>query len=390
MNQTTGGFYMDTNKHRGPEKGYNSRAKQSYRKAVWESMHEAIKIANNSDGIPYYILMLPGLSTKEIDTAIRYGLRPDRIILVHESSTQVENNAEWRIKYPQIKYYTGILSSLQEEFKKDKIRFAGANLDFCGNFSSETINEFSSFCDYCSKNQYDHIPVTLGLTVSKGRETPSMVKMLEKLHSRNSPIGLKEKRLEILAREFGFEVKEEKLPYTNKTKKTEINVLVEGDYVHNKAPMGYCVVEYKHPNAFLSQLKERCSKEAASVLKELNKVKVDKKYTCSFNIKTEEDFLSFNTKREALLTACRKFFGKGSCSNLKEWYNMTEGHKTRVKTTIKTFLSRKEALAVQLKLYKYNIDISNGLDFFLSDQRVFKWCGDKQRVVFTDKHWSEK
>ena len=54
---------MDKNIHRGPDKGYNSRAKQAYRKDVWSSMTDAIKIANESDGIPYYILMLPGLST---------------------------------------------------------------------------------------------------------------------------------------------------------------------------------------------------------------------------------------------------------------------------------------------------------------------------------------
>lgn len=380
---------MSTNNHRGPVKGYNSREKQAYRKAVWTSMKDAIKIANESaDGNPYYILMLPGLSTKEIDTAIRFGLRKDRIILVHESEQHVNTEAEWRAKYPEIKYYTGILSGLFDKFKKERINFAGANLDFCGNFSSETIDEYSSFCDYYSKNQTDSLPLTVGVTVTKGRETPSMVKMLEKLHTRNDPIGLNEKRLEILVREFGCELKEDKLdiPYTNKNKKTEVNILVEGAYVHNKAPMAYCVVEYKHARAYLSSLKQKCSDEAKCVFKQISKIKVDKSFSSYISVKSKEDFLKYVEKRNELLQQANKLFGREvTCKNLQTWFRLSDGTRTKAKPLHRTFYSRQEAIELEIKMARYSLDISNGLDFFLSTEKEPNWCEQTNSVVFKSK-----
>lgn len=383
---------MSTNTHRGPVKGYNSREKQAYRKSVWSSMKDAIKIANESaDGYPYYILMLPGLSAKEIDTAIRYGLRKDRIILVHESAEHIEAEAEWRTKYPEIKYYSGILSGLFDKFKEDKIKFSGANLDFCGNFSSETIDEYSAFCDYYSKNQSDNIPLTVGVTVTKGRETPSMVRLLEKLHTRNEPVGLSEKRLEVLVREFGCEIKEEKLdiPYTKKNKKTEVNVLVEGAYVHNKAPMAYCVVEYKHPRAYLNTLKNKCNEEAKHVFKQISKIKVDKKIKSSFGIKSKQEFTEYVAKRDALLQQVQKLFGRDdNCKNLKSWFRLSDGTRTKAKTIHRTFYSREEAFELEIKMAKYSIDISNGLDFFLSTEKEPIWCDETNSVRFkTNRSW---
>lgn len=383
---------MSTNTHRGPVKGYNSREKQAYRKSVWSSMGEAISIANNSqDKDPHYILMLPGLSTKEIDTAIRFGLRKDRIILVHESATHIEAEAEWRTKYPEIKYYSGILSSLFDKFKEDKIKFSGANLDFCGNFSSETIDEYSAFCDYYSKNQSDSIPLTVGVTVTKGRETPSMVRLLEKLHTRNEPVGLSEKRLEVLVREFGCEIKEEKLdiPYTKKNKKTEVNVLVEGAYVHNKAPMAYCVVEYKHPRAYLNTLKNKCNEEATNVLKQISKIKIDKNISSYFGIKSKQEFLNYIEKRGLLLQQVQKLFGRDTtCNNLNTWFRLSDGTRTKAKTVHRTFYSREESINLEIKMAKYSIDISNGLDFFLSTEKEPVWCDETNSVRFkTNRSW---
>lgn len=360
---------MSTNNHRGPVKGYNSREKQAYRKAVWASMKDAIKIANESaDGYPYYILMLPGLSAKEVDTAIRFGLRKDRIILVHESEQHVNTEAEWRTKYPEIKYYTGILSGLFDKFKEDKIKFSGANLDFCGNFSSETIDEYSAFCDYYSKNQSDNIPLTVGVTVTKGRETPSMVRLLEKLHTRNEPVGLSEKRLEVLVREFGCEIKEHHVSYLGVTK-SKINVLVEGAYVHNKAPMAYCVVEYVHPNAFSSNIMNACSQEAEKVFKKF--IKIAPRKLPDFNsIDSLEEFEAYKNKRDELVSVAEPLLSPDwrDCEykNLRQYYSITGGSRTKVKTLAKRFLNKDQLQKFETTLAKYYVYCSTSLDFSLS------------------------
>ena len=361
---------MTTNNHRGPVKGYNSREKQAYRKAVWSSMADAIKVANSSvDGNPYYILMLPGLSTKEIDQATRSGLRKDRIILVHESEEHVNTEAEWRTKYPEIKYYTGLLSSVLDKCKEDKIHFAGANLDFCGNFSSETIDEYSAFCDYYSKNQTDSVPLTVGVTVTKGRETPSMVRMLEKLHTRNSPVGLNEKRLEVLVREFGCEVKEQDVTYIRKTK-TKVDVLIEGAYVHNKAPMAYCVVKYVHPKAFAKELMEACTEEAARVFKEFCKV-APKKLPNINTIKSVVEYNAYKEKRKELVKVAKDILSPhwSECEypNLRSFYSITGGHRTKVKTLAKMFLDDKQFKKFEITLAKFFISANTSLDFSLSE-----------------------
>lgn len=360
---------MSTNTHRGPVKGYNSREKQAYRKSVWSSMDDAITVANNShDRDPYYILMLPGLSTKEIDTAIRFGLRKDRIILVHESAEHIEAEAEWRTKYPEIKYYSGILSGLFDKFKEDKVKFSGANLDFCGNFSSETIDEYSAFCDYYSNHQSDSIPLTVGVTVTKGRETPSMVRLLEKLHTRNEPVGLSEKRLEILVREFGCQIKEHHVSYLGVTK-SKINVLVEGAYVHNKAPMAYCVVEYVHPNAFSSNIMNACSQEAEKVFKKF--IKVAPRKLPDFNsIDSLEEFEAYKNKRDELVSVAEPLLSPdwGDCEykNLRQYYSITGGSRTKVKTLAKRFLNKDQLQKFETTLAKYCVYCSTSLDFSLS------------------------
>lgn len=377
-----------TGVHRGPAKGYNGREKQAYRKAVWSSMSGAIRIANESgDSRPYYILMLPGLSTKEIDVAVKHGLRQDRIILVHESSEHVNTEAEWRVKYPDIKYYTGLLSDVLERCKLNKIQFAGANLDFCGNFSSETIDQYSAFCDYYSKNQYDQTPLTVGVTVTKGRETPSMVRMLEKLHTRNSPIGLNEKRLEVLVREFGVEQKEQEVMYfTNRTTKSSVNILVEGDYVHHKAPMAYCVVEYVQPNAFVNKIMDGCKEEAVKVYKQFAKI-APKKLPDLHKIKNKVDFDKYIQKRVELVEVASKLLAPypkmEGVDNLKRFYSLTGGHRTKVKTLSQRFLGKAELKHFEETLRSYQVYSGTSLDFSISIDKDRELC--KPRALYEQR-----
>lgn len=360
-----------TGVHRGPAKGYNSREKQAYRKSVWAAMKSAIEVANDSsDSRPYYILMLPGLSTKEIDVAIKQGLREDRIFLVHESKEHVENEAEWRVKYPNIAYRTGLLSDVLESCKNSKICFAGANLDFCGNFSSETVDQYSAFCDYCNQNQSSQVPLTVGVTITKGRETPSMVRMLEKLHTRNSPIGLNEKRLEVLVREFGVEQKSEQVMYfRDRDTKTTVNVLTEGAYIHNKAPMAYCVVEYLHPGAFVNRLLKECGKESEKVYKQFKKV-APKKLPNYFKIETKDEFISFIEKRNELLKVAEALLSPdsrvGGIDSLSKFYCLSGGSRTKVKTLSKRFLRKSDLEHFETTLRSYHISSCTSLDFSIS------------------------
>lgn len=334
-------------KHRAPVVGYNSREKQKYRKSVWECMKPTIQ-SMKSTYRPWYILILPGLSTKEIDVALKAGISRENLLLVHESEWHVNNEAEWREKYPDIKYYCGLLSDLIPRFKEDRIFLRGANLDLCGNFSPEMVEQVLSICEYA--DECSPLAFTLGLTMMKGRESTAMVKILEKLKDRGSnPIGLKEKRLEVMLREFGCKVKSEDMPYSFGRLSTNINIVGEGDYVHNKAPMSWVVVEYVSPREQFHRLTDQCEVEAKHVYKEI--LKICKKSNQKL---TREDRIIFYETASKLAGTSNKL-----SPNLRVFYNKTNGHKTRATPLYQRFLSKDDAMNF-MNLYRKN---NFGFDF---------------------------
>lgn len=131
--------------HREPATGYTSDAKQEYREKVWKSFarRKAIHYANVYDNA--YILIMPGLGTEEIDTAVDYGMDPEKIICVHESAAHVAASAKWRKKYPNTPFYCCKISEVMEKLVRDKRYLTGANLDFCNNLSPELIYEVQRF-----------------------------------------------------------------------------------------------------------------------------------------------------------------------------------------------------------------------------------------------------
>lgn len=131
--------------HREPTTGYASDAKQEYREKVWKSFarRKAIHYANVYDNA--FILIMPGLGTEEIDTAVDYGMDPEKIICVHESAAHVAASAKWRKKYPKTPFYCCKISEVMEKLVRDKRYLTGANLDFCNNFSGELIDEVMRF-----------------------------------------------------------------------------------------------------------------------------------------------------------------------------------------------------------------------------------------------------
>lgn len=131
--------------HREPTTGYTSDAKQEYREKVWKSFarRKAIHYANVYDNA--FILIMPGLGTEEIDTAVDYGMDPEKIICVHESAAHVAASAKWRKKYPKTPFYCCKISEVMEKLVRDKRYLTGANLDFCNNLSPELIYEVQRF-----------------------------------------------------------------------------------------------------------------------------------------------------------------------------------------------------------------------------------------------------
>lgn len=237
-------------KHRQPEDGYTSDAKQEYRESVWFHFHRQLHPSDISKG--EYILLLPGLQCDEIDTAISMGYKPEHLLLVHESSTHVEDCAEWLSKYPSIKFYSGVkVSEIGPKLKEDNAIIVAANLDFCNNFSLELNDEFDSFMSIKNVSS----DCLTAVTVMKGRESKVVVRMLEKIKdSKSKDLSLNEKRLIALLSlsDHGFN-----------------RVYAEGNYVHSRAPMAWCIARsvdiYADDARILKQLLSEWSSVELSV-----------------------------------------------------------------------------------------------------------------------------
>lgn len=236
-------------RHREPSVGYASEEKQAYRNKVWSTFSQAIVRANSGEG---FILILPGLTCDEIETAISHGLNPMRLVLVHESAAHVATSAVWRKKYPGIKFYCTKVSKVAEKLIKNNQTLVAANLDFCGNFSLEMMDEISSFFDSAPM----HFDATVAITMMKGRESPAVVKLIDRsARYSNSNFNFKEKRLQCMFSMFA----------------TKANGQVawsvgEGAYVHNKAPMAWGVGRFTNDHEMKNYVMKIQKKAAGDVM----------------------------------------------------------------------------------------------------------------------------
>ena len=246
--------------HREPATGYTSDAKQEYREKVWKSFarRKAIHYANVYDNA--FILIMPGLGTEEIDTAVDYGMDPEKIICVHESAGHVATSAKWRKKYPKTPFYCCKISEVMEKLVRDKRYLTGANLDFCNNLSPELIYEVQKFM----------VPgiidsgFVLQINIMAARESKMATAMIDA-----NSVGMNAKMLSIakdLYRRVPASVDLEKFvadntPVYGEIKCKRINALLgitsaieivsdpincfvdmQGNYVNNKAPMSHVSV----------------------------------------------------------------------------------------------------------------------------------------------------
>jgi len=179
-------------KHRSPKAGYISNVKQEYRDSVWSEFKRSGAISRAIE-LGMSILILPGLQSDEIDTAIKHGIPVDRIVCVHESEDAVLKSAEWLVKWPNIKYYCCKVSDVGEKLKADRISLCAANLDFCNNFSMELVAELRGFV---LSDALDYESV-VSVNIQKGRESSSVVEMLINGSTRMKH-NTKEKRIAML------------------------------------------------------------------------------------------------------------------------------------------------------------------------------------------------
>ena len=223
-------------KHRTPAAGYVSDAKQDYREKVWAAF-KASGAIHRAVTDNQFILILPGLQCDEIETAIRYGCPPDRIICVHESAAHVATGAEWRKRWPDMPFYCCKVSEVGKKLQRDRVLLCAANLSFCNNLSLELLGELNGFV----KSTPLTVSHVLAITVAKGRESSITVAMME--HLAQSSSKFTEKRLCAL----------DAMVFSG----ADMMVLTEGSYLHSRTPMAFCVIWDCSPAARIKRAKEQ-------------------------------------------------------------------------------------------------------------------------------------
>lgn len=359
-------------KHRQPEDGYTSDAKQEYRESVWFHFHRQLPPSDISKG--EYILLLPGLQCDEIDTAISMGYKPEHLLLVHESSSHVEDGAEWLSKYPSIKFYSGVkVSEIGPNLKEDNAIIVAANLDFCNNFSLELNDEFDSFMSIKNVSS----DCLTAVTVMKGRESKVVVRMLEKIKdSKSKDLSLNEKRLIALLSlsDHGFN-----------------RVYAEGNYVHSRAPMAWCIAKrvdiYADDARIISDLNNEWSSVLLThsgaidtckvIIEQYDKIDIEPEY--SRGKQTNKLKLKRNVKEAStLLVEINKIYK--SVKLLSDKYIselISRGHSGRLYYGCSDALDNSAALGDMLKHHRSSgILVPRGWNIRRPD-RVFQYHGDE-------------
>jgi hypothetical protein len=144
---------------KAPKNGYAFEEKDAYRKHVWSFFNDNL----SKDA---KILFFPSKEGLEIPIALSHGFKQENLIAV-DNSPAVIATSSWRKKYPDVKFYGGMLSNVIERIKKDNILIDAANLDFCNNLSLELLQEFNTFVcsDILNNSCY------ISLTMMNGRES---------------------------------------------------------------------------------------------------------------------------------------------------------------------------------------------------------------------------
>lgn len=175
---------------RSPKNGYDNDDKSLYRHDVWSCLAPAT-IHNLSNPNAYWLIM-PSREGLEIDVAVSYGIPADRIVCVDQSAAVIATSG-WRKRWPSCKFFASKISDVGGKLKKKNMVIAAANLDLCGNFSEETIDEIDAFVSEAPLvNNY-----ALAITMMKGREGSALVRVLSAMYD-HGVTPFREKRINAL------------------------------------------------------------------------------------------------------------------------------------------------------------------------------------------------
>ena len=225
-------------KRRAPKNGYDHNMKQEYRDNVWSNIFPIISYYLTDDKAK--VLLLPSKEGLEIDTAIKYGIKPEQIIAIDENPALIAVS-EWRKKYPEVNYFGCKVSKVGEKIKKNGWYLLASNLDFCNNLSDEVINETKAFL----KETPLHHNFVFAFTLMKGRESKGITHFMDVL---NKDYDINCRRIASYLSVCDFK----------KTCLKEVSQIVfEGDYF-DTSPMTYGVVvlsNYSDEKVFISNFR---------------------------------------------------------------------------------------------------------------------------------------
>lgn len=361
----------DTGRHRQPESGYSSDVKQNYRDGVWNQFKIHMPPEDISDG--QFILILPGLQCEEIETALSKGYEIKHLLLVHESAARVATSAAWRTRYPNAKFYAGLkVSEIGDRLEKDNACVVAANLDFCNNFSIELIDEIDSFM---STKQVRADCLT-AITVMKGRESKTVVKILEKIkESSRSGLGMKEKRLEAALTLCGGGFN---------------RVYSEGSYVHSRAPMAWCVARAVNHNIddsrILIKLKAQHGESIGEIISSI--CRGNELINQYFALKIDPAYYRLSgcretKRRDDIKSAAKIFVEINTISKISSSFSrmfideaISMGHSGRIYFGMSDVLDKIEDFTRQLKIHRRSgILVPRGAPMDYPDD-IFKLHGD--------------
>lgn len=188
---------MSDDAFRGPASDYLTDEKQKYRDAVWRTFADLVgpRLLPNAVG-----LLMPSTSGAEIATALRHGFVEKNLIAVDDNPAIIAT-AKWRKRYPKVRCYGSEVGRALERIAEDGIAVDVANLDYCGNFSTPTVESVQRV----ARSTAFQPTAALALTVLRGREDTATVTALRMLQQAKGWEAWDcDMRLDALFHEAGF------------------------------------------------------------------------------------------------------------------------------------------------------------------------------------------
>lgn len=114
-----------------PKVGYDFARKRDYRRKVWASFRDTLKLKHICIADSHAMLM-PSIEGDEIEVAIDAGFREHNLHIVDVEPAIV---ATLKKRYPKVHTYGVSAFRAFQRMSRNGIRLRCANLDFCGNWS---------------------------------------------------------------------------------------------------------------------------------------------------------------------------------------------------------------------------------------------------------------